>query len=197
MKKKCIKPNCGYVYDEKEEEFYDEICQCGCRLEIIQSYSEKVVDQTSSSVPDNDDTGKFVGISADGSLIIRKSSDIEENVESGAKYLDIYNKGDIYKTYCIKYDETVIGRSCIDSIPDIDLNNIDPNKNISRRHALIYRIRNQYYIKNLSSKNSLHVNNEPVPYNNSVKLEDESEIVLSNFIGIVFYDGYLESDINE
>lgn len=205
--KKCIKPNCGLVFNEREEEFKEGYCECGCTLELVLDIPETAMDEENPKAQQR--SGEIVAISDDGTLIFSNdeaqiSKPISSNDEvktskpkAANMYLDIYCNGQVYKTFCIKYDEIIIGRSCIDNTPDLDLSSIDLEKKISRRHAMVYRIQNEYYIKNLSTKNSLHVNGDPVLFNNVVKIEADTEIVLSNFIGLYFYEDDWESGSNE
>ena len=104
--------------------------------------------------------------------------------------------GEVFRTFPLEYDENIIGRESKGNRPDIDLTDIDPDRKISRRHALIYRYNQQYYIRNLSSKNSLYVNRELIPQNEEVLLEDGSTIVLSGEYGLIFYAAS-EADADE
>lgn len=54
------------------------------------------------------------------------------------------------------------------------------NKTVSRRHLEIQRIDNEYYIKDLNSKNSTYLNDEKIERDNIVKINDGDEILLSN-----------------
>lgn len=98
----------------------------------------------------------------------------------------IYHNKEKYRTIPLEYDETVIGRKGTSSSPDVDLTEIDAERRISRRHALIYRYQGEYYIRNISSKNSLHVNSQALLLDEQTKLEDGAKIVLSRFVGIKF-----------
>src|SRR5690606_25654303 len=53
--------------------------------------------------------------------------------------------GEVFRTFPLEYDENIIGRESKGNRPDIDLTDIDPDRKISRRHALIYRYNQQYY----------------------------------------------------
>lgn len=195
--KKCIKPNCGLVFNESEEEFKDCYCECGCILESVFEEIEETTEDVSKHEKSQQRASEILSISEDGTLIFSNDEIKISKPIATDKYLDIYCNGQVYKTFCIKYDEIIIGRACINNIPDLDLSGIDPQKKVSRRHAMIYRIQNEYYIKNLSMKNSLHVNREPVPFNDAVKIDPDTEIVFSNFIGLYFYEDDLESGNDE
>ncbi len=67
-------------------------------------------------------------------------------------------------------DEIVIGRS-----PECDI--ILPDRQVSRRHARIFRQGDTYYIEDLHSKNGTWVNG--VPVYNAVPLEDGDEIQIA------------------
>lgn len=94
--------------------------------------------------------------------------------------------GRVLRTYPLEYDEMLIGREHDGVIPEIDYTNIDGERFISRRHALIYRQQNEYFIRNLSTKNSLHVNKEVVLEKEFRCLQDGDKIVLSRKYGLVF-----------
>ncbi len=67
-------------------------------------------------------------------------------------------------------DEVVIGRS-----PDCDI--ILPDRQVSRRHARVFRRGDVYYIEDLGSKNGTWVNGQPV--HAPVPLEDGDEIQIA------------------
>jgi hypothetical protein len=53
---------------------------------------------------------------------------------------------------------SLIGRSTLSSKPDIDLTRFDPNKRVSRRHALIFREGNSFIIRDCGSTNGTIIN---------------------------------------
>ncbi len=67
-------------------------------------------------------------------------------------------------------DEVIIGRS-----PDCDI--ILPDRQVSRRHARVFRRGDRYYIEDLHSKNGTWVNGYPV--HDVVPLEDGDEIQIA------------------
>ena len=86
--------------------------------------------------------------------------------------------------YELKYDETIIGRNSSEFTPDIDLQEVDKENATSRKHLLVYKEDDNYYLRNLSKKCSVHIkryDDEPrgVPFNESVIIEDGDFIVLS------------------
>lgn len=94
--------------------------------------------------------------------------------------------GQVVRTYPLEYDEFLIGREHDGVVPDIDYTNFDENRYISRRHALVYRQQNEYFIRNLSTKNSVHVNKEVLKEKEFRCLQDGDRIVLSRKFGLVF-----------
>lgn len=100
--------------------------------------------------------------------------------------IEMYLDNKVYRTYRLESDEFVIGRESIGEVPELDYSEIDVNRFISRRHALIYRQQNEFYIRNLSTKNSVHVNKEALSEKQFRKLEDGDKIVLSQKYGLIF-----------
>ena len=100
--------------------------------------------------------------------------------------VQVYLNGKVLRTYPLEYDEMLIGREHEGISPDIDYTSIDMNRFISRRHALIYRQQNEYFIRNLSKKNSVHVNKEVLQEKEFRCLQDGDRIVLSRKYGLVF-----------
>lgn len=118
----------------------------------------------------------------------------EENVDSDnvdpyenikGNNLILYKENEIFKVYELKYDETIIGRNSSEFTPDIDLQEVDNENATSRKHVLVYKEDDNYYLRNLSKKCSVHIKrydeNEPrvVPFNESVIIEDGDFMVLS------------------
>ena len=97
----------------------------------------------------------------------------------------IYKGREIAAVVNLEYDETIIGRQSINSIPDIDMTSIDEDRNVSRQHAMIYKEDGNFYLRKLSASNALHVNTEPV-IDEDVKLNDGDMIVLSRKYGLQF-----------
>ncbi len=90
------------------------------------------------------------------------------------------------RTYPLECDETLVGREHDEVKPEIDYTDIDEERYISRRHALIYRQQNEYFIRNESNKNSVHVNKEVLQKKEFRCLQDGDKIVLSRKYGLVF-----------
>lgn len=98
----------------------------------------------------------------------------------------IYLGGQIYKEIPIEYDETIVGRYSINSEPDVDLSDIDTEGYTSRRHLMIYKEQDKYFARNLSAKNSVHINAKALIPNTDKELQDNDIIVLSRYIVMEF-----------
>lgn len=113
--------------------------------------------------------------------------------------LILYKDNKIFKVYELKYDEIIIGRNSSEFTPDIDLQEIDDENAISRKHLLVYKEDDNYYIRNISKKCSVHIKRyeedetKVVPFNESMIIEDGDFIVLSEkFILEAFFNGMEE-----
>jgi pSer/pThr/pTyr-binding forkhead associated (FHA) protein len=80
----------------------------------------------------------------------------------GAKVI-IQRGGKVGKEFPISGAEALIGRWDADGgiFPDIDLDQDDPEAKVSRRHARIQLLNNQYMIEDLGSTNGTFVNRGP------------------------------------
>lgn len=163
-KKICIKNSCGKIYTpENDEEYETRTCCgiCGAPVEVdLGDYPYEIVEEE---------------------RIIKK---IEPFPGEGPRIL-IYKGREIVAVVNLEYDETIIGRQSINSIPDIDMTSIDEDRNVSRQHAMIYKEDGNFYLRKLSASNALHVNTEPV-IDEDVKLNDGDMIVLSRKYGLQF-----------
>lgn len=101
----------------------------------------------------------------------------EENIECSK--IILYLDNIIHSVFNLKYDEMTIGRSAKGSNPDIDLASIDTDKIVSRKHAVLYKRNNDYYIGNLTDQNYLDVNGEAVLKSKDRKLNNGDLILLS------------------
>ena len=113
--------------------------------------------------------------------------------------LILYKDNKIFKVYELKYDEIIIGRNSSEFTPDIDLQEIDDENAISRKHLLVYKEDDNYYIRNISKNCSVHIKRydedetKVVPFNESMIIEDGDFIVLSEkFILEAFFNGMEE-----
>lgn len=119
----------------------------------------------------------------------------EEHRYEGRDRLKIYINGRVYKCECIMFDEYTVGRNSTTFCPDIDLSKIDFENRISRKHLMIYRDEDQFYVRNLSSKNTVHVNEALLSENESMVLNDKDKIILSNFIECEFEKAPQEGEL--
>ena len=119
----------------------------------------------------------------------------EESRYEGRDRLKICINGRVYKSECIQYDEYTIGRNSTTFCPDIDLSKVDFENRISRKHLMIYRQEDKYYVRNLSAKNTVHVNDLLISENESMEINHKDKIILSNFIECEFEIASLEGEI--
>jgi hypothetical protein len=86
----------------------------------------------------------------------------EKNQPAGAKLI-IQRGGKVGKEFPISGTESMIGRWDADGgiFPDIDLDQDDPEAKVSRRHARIQFLNNQYLIEDLGSTNGTFINRGP------------------------------------
>jgi hypothetical protein len=77
--------------------------------------------------------------------------------------LIIQRGGKVGKEFTISGAEALIGRWDADGgiFPDVDLDQDDPEAKVSRRHARIHFLNNQYLIEDLGSTNGTFVNRGP------------------------------------
>lgn len=77
--------------------------------------------------------------------------------------LIIQRGGKIGKEFPIAGNESMIGRWDADGgiFPDVDLDHDDPEAKVSRRHARIQFLNNQYLIEDLGSTNGTFINRGP------------------------------------
>lgn len=113
-------------------------------------------------------------------------ADVIDKEELNEDKLVIYLGGEIYKEIPIEYDETIIGRYSINSEPDVDLSEIDSEGYTSRRHLMIYKEQNKYFARNLSTKNSVHIETEALVPGVDKELHDNDLIILSKYIVMEF-----------
>ncbi|MGZ5477806.1 MAG: cyclic nucleotide-binding domain-containing protein [Thermoanaerobaculia bacterium] len=72
-------------------------------------------------------------------------------------------------------DETTIGRAdpVTGILPDIDLTPVDTNRSVSRRHAKIIRVRDDYHVlEEVGTVNGTYVNDQRIPTGVPVALHD-------------------------
>src|SRR6185503_10273537 len=90
------------------------------------------------------------------------SNDEKSRPAPGAKLI-IQRGGKVGKEFPINGIEAMIGRWDADGgiFPDVDLDQDDPEAKVSRRHAKIQFLNNQYWIEDLGSTNGTFVNRGP------------------------------------
>lgn len=113
-------------------------------------------------------------------------TEYKEKEELNADKIVVYVGKKIYKEFPLEYDETIIGRDSVKFTPDIDLSEIDLEGYTSRRHLMIYKEDDRFYARNLSTKNSVHVERDALAQGESKELNDNDLILLSKYIVIVF-----------
>jgi hypothetical protein len=109
----------------------------------------------------NGQTNALRGGDAEG---VRRLASIDEKSHPapGAKLI-IQRGGKVGKEFPINGSEAMIGRWDADGgiFPDVDLDQDDPEAKVSRRHAKIQFLNNQYWIEDLGSTNGTFVNRGP------------------------------------
>lgn len=165
-------------------------------------FEENQIDETSILHYDLDETA----------FIPRESLEVQKNInksdgffidEFGYIYFDrfketinnypkivIYLEDIVYKVIDVKYEEMTIGRSAKNNNPDIDLKAIDLEKIISRKHGIIYKKNDGYYLKNIASQNSIHINGVELFRNQEKKLESDDLIILSRKFKLEYIINY-------
>lgn len=172
---KCVKEN---------EENYDEIID----PEEIEEFNDENNEYDENVDEEKDNLEELINKDE-----VSEESDIYDGIQGDN--LIIYKDNEIFKVYELKYDETFIGRNSSEFTPDIDLQEIDNENVISRKHILVYREEGKYYMRNLSKKCSVHLKKyneevpKEVPFNLSVIIEDGDFIVLS---GKFILEAFLE-----
>ena len=96
------------------------------------------------------------------STSVAPSESTPNSAGSRAK-LVIQRGGKVGKEFPLAGDESLIGRWDADGgiFPDVDLDQDDPEAKVSRRHARIQILNNQYAIEDLGSTNGTFVNRGP------------------------------------
>ncbi|MBM7560022.1 FHA domain-containing protein [Marinitoga litoralis] len=187
--------NCLKEYDD---DFQDEFCECGGFIkEQTGKKIEKEMDEFLSVLnvihTDNDfesiDTSELINEENNENDSFNVS--INESINSSDD-VDLENsEGILLKVYSSKkeliekrflYDEILIGRKNPET--DIDLENFDLEKEISKRHVKILRENNEYYLLRLTKKTPIYLNQNIVKVGEKVKLNDSDKIIISKKIGI-------------
>lgn len=83
-------------------------------------------------------------------------------------------------------DHFEVGRRDIDCRPDFHLTSFDPDNKTSRRHVEFIRREDQVFVRRISDKNPVHLNQQDLAAKVDYPLKHGDEIVLSQFVGILF-----------
>jgi hypothetical protein len=99
----------------------------------------------------------------DAEGVKRQASSDEKSRPTASAKLIIQRGGKVGKEFPISGTEAMIGRWDADGgiFPDVDLDQDDPEAKVSRRHARIQFLNNQYLIEDLGSTNGTFVNRGP------------------------------------
>lgn len=186
--------SCGAKFKLSELLPEENVCQyCGKSLIDSNEEDPEPMDEPTKDPQFNFVLGDVLTIDKYGYLHIIDSE--EEHRYEGRDRLKIYINGRVYKCECIMFDEYTVGRNSTTFCPDIDLSKIDFENRISRKHLMIYRDEDQFYVRNLSSKNTVHVNETLLSENESMVLNDKDKIILSNFIECEFEKAPQEGEL--
>jgi hypothetical protein len=71
-------------------------------------------------------------------------------------------------------------------VPDLDLAPFVEEGAVGREHLRLFRREGRYFARNCSPQRTVHVNEEPLPYNRDRELADGDEIILGGVAGIEF-----------
>jgi FHA domain-containing protein/zinc ribbon protein len=99
----------------------------------------------------------------DAEGVRRQASSDDKSRPTAVAKLIIQRGGKVGKEFPVSGTEALIGRWDADGgiFPDIDLDQDDPEAKVSRRHAKIQFLNNQYLIEDLGSTNGTFVNRGP------------------------------------
>jgi hypothetical protein len=113
----------------------------------------------------------------------------ESQVPQVRARLVILRGGKVGKEFSLAGDESLIGRWDADGgiFPDVDLDQDDPEAKISRRHARIHFLNNQFLIEDLGSTNGTFINRGPrlLPGNRQPLNNGDEIIVGKTFLKFV------------
>ena len=122
----------------------------------------------------------------------RVESPLAENSANGLNVrarLIIQRGGQLGKEFPLTDNESLIGRWDADGgiFPDVDLDQDDPEAKVSRRHARLHWLNNQYAIEDLGSTNGTFVNRGPrlLPGNKQSLKNGDEIIVGKTFLKLV------------
>ncbi|WGS65188.1 FHA domain-containing protein [Marinitoga aeolica] len=185
--KKCL--NCQREY---EDDYPEEFCECGGYI-IQEQQTEKKIEKEMNEflkvlnvVHENNQLDETIGDYEINKNLddaeIEKTEKIENIAETAGIIIKVYSskKELIEKNFL--YDEILIGRKNPET--DIDLEDFDLEKEISKRHIKIIRENNEYYLLRLTKKTPIYLNQNIVKIGEKIKLNDADKIIISKKIGI-------------
>ena len=78
--------------------------------------------------------------------------------------------------------ENLLGRMDVDSqvFPDVDLSRYDPKLYVSRKHAVLKRDGNRFFIEAMKATNPTTVNNYQISPGRTVEIASGAKLVLAN-----------------
>lgn len=168
--KRCIRPQCMAIYKENCKYRY---CDCGALLQLVEIESGPRKNKKTTSYI-NEEKCDSKGLKTQEAVL----------------YLLLDNNEEIeYKLG----KKTLIGRTSDSVQVDIDLSQY-AGKAVSRRHAVISRESNGYYITNLSQTHSVRLvdakdHERAMEYGQKELLRSEDGILLSRKILLQFIEG--------
>lgn len=198
--KVCLRPGCPNTYAPGSKCYEDDVCECGAPLILKEEEVYKLTDifgnpnesDNNENHDDNNENNQKNKI--EPIFVCDPSGGIHFNLKKEEELLSedrvvIYIGGRIYKEIPIEYDETIFGRTTTTHKPDVDLSEIDMSRKTSRNHLLIYRQNGKYIARNMTAKNSVHVERTLLKEGEECELKDNNLIILSRSIVMVFRKG--------
>ena len=198
--KQCFNPICRVKYREDMEEYNLDNCTvCGAPIILIEEMADDNISESSTLNNENSDILEdcnevcserkdviFEVLSNGNIEILLSENEVDTNV-SGPR-VNVYSGVTLKAVYKLEYDETTVGRRSVAETPDIDLSMYDRKNITSRKHALIYKFKDNYYVRNESSKNSLHVNKKSIKKGEEYMLSLGDLIILSRAYVLEFLE---------
>lgn len=184
MKQKIVCQNCGAIYDYENA---PDFCKCGAEIVIEENEKEDEFEEI-ENVEDteiilNKDEESFEEKETDMDELDLDNDMFEDEIEKiNPPKIQIFKDKTLFVEYPFYYDEITIGRSNYKL--DIDLNDLDDEKRISRNQLVITREDEKYYIRNTSKKNSLIIDGKILNPTERKELKKDSKIIINKKIGI-------------
>lgn len=170
--KQCLKKGiCGKVYKKGDDGYELSYCKlCGAPLEEQEEQGnttnpvEKETNQKTELVKESN----FSDMLVDEYGYIHFLESEKEQFLEGAKLI-VYTNSVINKVIKISSNKIILNRSMIEI-----------NADSTEEEILIYSENNDYFIQNLSEVNVILLDNEEIPHNKSMKLNDGQTILLNS-----------------